>query len=85
MTISLDEKGVAHINLAGKTQMPCWCGTSHLYTVEAEFKADAAMEAIDMDDLDAAIQGRVEGARRFGWRLMHRIFFYETPPCEEGQ
>lgn len=81
MSISL-EGGDAMIELKGKTSMPCWCGSSHVYSVEAVIRADSSIERLDMDDLDAAIRGELQPARRIGWRLMHKLFFNEIPPCE---
>lgn len=82
LTIVLTDDGDAEVHLRGDTQMPCWCGISHFYVVEATLLCGSAMEPLDMNDLDAAIRGELSAARRLGWRLMHRLFFYETPPCE---
>lgn len=81
MDIMLDD-GVAIVELNGNTVMPCWCGAAHRYGVSATLRCDSHMDRIDMDDLDAAIRGENSPARRFAWRLMNRMFFVETPPCE---
>lgn len=82
MQIGLDDHGVADLRLVGRTSMPCWCGQAHNYTVDLRLRADPTMERIDMDDLELALRGDERAANRIGWRLMHRCFFYETPPCE---
>lgn len=84
MSIVLTDEGDAMVHLNGETWMPCWCGESHLYTVTAEFKCSSTMDPLDMNDMDAAVRGVPLAARRLGWRLMHKIFFCETPPCEQS-
>lgn len=85
MQISLLNNGVAEIHLEGLTAMPCWCGHAHAYRLEATLRCDSTMELLDMNDLEACIHGDERAARRFGWRLMHRLFVAETPPCEKGE
>lgn len=81
MTISLDG-GTAEIDLHGSTRMPCWCGESHQYRVDAKLQGGTSMDKIDMDDLEGAIRGEDLPAQKFGWRLMHKLMFNETAPCE---
>lgn len=83
MTIALATSGEAIVVLEGTTMMGCWCGDIHNYTIRIETRCGTSMENIDMNDLDKAIHGESHAARRFAWRLLHQMFFYETPPCEE--
>lgn len=83
MSIVLGDTGEADIHLNGATDMPCWCGESHFYQVAIHLRCGTALESLDMNDLDGAIRGEERPARRLAWRLMHKAFFVETPPCED--
>lgn len=82
MEIGLNDTGDAIIKLHGATQINCWCGGTHLYKVQAELKGDTRMETLDMNDLEGCLHGDHRAATRFGYRLVHLMFFKERPPCD---
>lgn len=79
MEVILTGGGVVLLKFQGESDMPCWCGKNHHYSIKCDVQTQRNLGGKELADIEQIIRGVDAAAQRLAWKILTQEVAKNSP------